>query len=146
MEIGPLTQRELPEAVDLLLECGLPVADLRSGALELLGVRDARGLAGVAGLERLGEVGLLRSLAVRSDRRGTGLGSALAAAVEELAAEGGIGELFLLTTTAAKFFARRGYAQRERDGVPVAVRDTREFADLCPASAVVMSRRLNSGR
>jgi amino-acid N-acetyltransferase len=50
--------------------------------------------------------------------------------------------LYLLTTTAAAFFARHGYETVERDTVPARIRGTTEFDDLCPDSAVCMRKRL----
>jgi len=51
-------------------------------------------------------------------------------------------ELYLLTTTAERFFATRGYAGIERERVPDTVRASAEFSALCPASAVVMRKAL----
>ncbi len=144
MNITPLGADELPEVTALLGANGLPITDL-SPAIRFLGVRDRAGLEGVVGVERHGEVGLLRSLAVRQDRRESGLGSALVLEVERLAATEGVGALYLLTTTAERFFSRRGYARVERDGVPAAIRATSEFASICPASAAVMHKALGPG-
>jgi hypothetical protein len=38
----------------------------------------------------------------------------------------------------------RGYAVIARDAAPPAIRAAREFADLCPASAVCMTKRLGA--
>ena len=141
MNIVRLGDDELPEATSLLAASGLPTADL-SPAIILLGVRDGVGLEGLAGLEPHGPVGLLRSLAVRHDRRRSGLGSALVLEVERLAAAHGIPDLYLLTTTAEAFFRHRGYAPVERPSVPAAIQSTAEFTSVCPSSAVVMRKAL----
>jgi amino-acid N-acetyltransferase len=105
--------------------------------------RDAAGaLAGVAGVEVYGDVGLLRSVAVRPDQRGTGLGRAIAAAAVEQARETGVVELFLLTTTAESFFPRLGFVLSERGDMPSALAASEELRGACPATAVVMRRRL----
>jgi len=142
VNIAPLGLDELPEAAALLEANGLPTGDL-SSAVRLLGVRDARGLEGVVGLEARGEAGLLRSLAVRSDQRETGLGSALVLEVERMAAAAGIAELYLLTTTAERFFSHRGYHRAEREDAPAPIRTTSEFASVCPSSAVFMRKVLS---
>jgi amino-acid N-acetyltransferase len=54
------------------------------------------------------------------------------------AAEVGLRELWLLTTTAADYFPRFGFARADRAAAPDAVRASREFAEACPASAVAM--------
>lgn len=50
--------------------------------------------------------------------------------------------LFLLTTTADQFFARHGYSQIAREEVPNSIRSTREFAEICPASSILMVKSL----
>jgi amino-acid N-acetyltransferase len=50
--------------------------------------------------------------------------------------------LFLLTTTAEGFFARLGYLHATRDVAPPAIRSTKEFAGICPASSAFMSKQL----
>jgi amino-acid N-acetyltransferase len=108
----------------------------------LLGLRDGKGLEGVVGLEPHGEAGLLRSLAVRHDRRRSGLGSALVQELERVAGARGIRRLYLLTTTAEAFFAHRGYIREPREQAPEVIRRTPEFASLCPASAAFMGKSL----
>lgn len=141
MNFAPLGADELPEIAALLGANGLPTADL-SVEMMLLGIRDGRGLEGVVGVEPHGEAGLLRSLAVRHDRRQSGLGSALVHEAERLAAARGIRTLYLLTTTAEAFFAHRGYAREPREQAPEAIRRTPEFTSLCPGSAAFMRKSL----
>jgi amino-acid N-acetyltransferase len=50
--------------------------------------------------------------------------------------------IYLLTTTAEEFFARRGYRRTERSSAPVAIRNTREFAGICPVSSAFMNKLL----
>lgn len=144
MNITPLGADEFPEVSALLAANGLPVADL-SPAIGFLGVRDMRGLEGIVGLERHDGDGLLRSLAVRPDRRGSGLGSALVLEVERVARVGGLRSLYLLTTTAEAFFAHRGYARITREAAAPGIRQSSEFASVCPTSAAVMRKVLPPG-
>jgi amino-acid N-acetyltransferase len=141
MSIVALGSAALDEARSLLEGNGLHTSDL-TPEVRLLGERDGEGLAGVVGLEARGHVGLLRSLAVRANRRGTGLGSELVTALEALAAGDGITELYLLTTTAEAFFARRGYRRLPREAAPAGIRETVEFSSLCPASSAFMAKQL----
>lgn len=131
-------------AVTALLEAAnLPTSDLTDDHLEhffFCGPRQAP--TGVVGLEIIGSDALLRSLAVSAECRATGAGSALVARAEEHARSRGIRAIFLLTTTAEKFFARRGYARIGRDQAPESIRSTREFADICPASSALMVKHL----
>jgi amino-acid N-acetyltransferase len=140
--IRALPDSERPAVLNLLQESGLPTADLDQAAPTFLGEGDEHGLAGVVGVEVYGTVGLLRSLAVRVHSRGTGLGTRLADAAEAWAAAQGIHTLYLLTTTAEGFFARRNYGVRPRERVDPAIQRTTEFTGACPASATVMCRDL----
>jgi amino-acid N-acetyltransferase len=142
VSIRELLPAEHPLVLALLEECRLPTSDLAQAVPRFLGEVDDNGLAGVVGVEPHGKVGLLRSLAVRTGRRGSGLGSRLADAAEHWAAAQGIGTLYLLTTTAESFFVRRGYAAEPREQVDPVIRATTEFTSACPASAVVMRRSL----
>jgi amino-acid N-acetyltransferase len=127
----------------LLAESGLPTADIAVGHMEhFFGCSGPSGLAAVVGLELYSNVGLLRSLAVAAPARGCGLGKRLVAHAERYAQERGVKELYLLTTTAEAFFSRLGYRQVARDAVPDAIKASREYAGICPASSAVMTRKL----
>jgi N-acetylglutamate synthase-like GNAT family acetyltransferase len=97
---------------------------------------------GFGGLEVHGEDALLRSLVSLPPVRGRGIGAAMVAALEFEARLHGCRSLWVITTTAADFFARLGYARCERAVVPPAIRATTEFAELCPASADVLMKTL----
>jgi N-acetylglutamate synthase-like GNAT family acetyltransferase len=130
---------DLPAVRTLLDRCRLPTADLQPAHLEQFFVaRAGDRLAGVVGIEGLGTLGLLRSLAVAPDLRGRQLGRRLWEYACAEARRRGIQQLYLLTTTAEGLFAKWGFARVARDAVPDAVRATAEYATLCPSSAVVM--------
>lgn len=137
---GPLP----PEARLLLVDSGLPVADLAQAPIEFLLAREAGQVIGVVGLEAYGEGALLRSMAVTPSRRSAGIGERLLWALEGRARERGIHQLVLLTETAERFFLRHGYRPSEREAVPAALRDSAEFRALCPASARCMVKTLNA--
>lgn len=134
---------EHPALRALLTDNALPVADLDSAAIDFLVAVEGDDVLGLVGLERYADVGLLRSLAVRTDRRGTGLGDALVRALEGAARTHGLTQLVLLTQTAAPFFAARGYTVIDRGAAPAAVQRSAEFASLCPASAICMAKPLS---
>ena len=127
----------------LLSESSLPISDITTQHLQhFFGCGSSLGLEGVIGLELFGEVALLRSLAVASSRRGTGVGSGLVAHAERHARDQGVQSLYLLTTTAEQFFLRRGYARIPRDKAPVAIKSTSEFSGICPVSSAFMVKYL----
>ena len=139
----PARPADFPAIVALLADAALPHDDLTPEHLEhFLVLRDGEGIAGVVGMEVADDAGLLRSLAVPEARRGGGLAIRLVDALEERARSTGIRTLYLLTTTAEGFFARRGYARADRAAVPDAIAATPEFRGICPASAACMARAL----
>jgi amino-acid N-acetyltransferase len=131
------------EQIAALQAAGLPIDDFEN-SVPRLWWQAAQGDAwiGIIALERHGNVGLLRSLLVRQDGRRYGIGRDLVAAVESAAASVGLDALYLLTTDAEGYFAKLDYATVERAEVPDAVRATAQFSCLCPASAIVMRKRL----
>jgi amino-acid N-acetyltransferase len=133
----------LTAAKALLASAGLPTEDLSDRHFDTffyMGPADSP--TGLVGLELLGEVALLRSLVVTSARRGMGSGSALVDHAERAARDAGVRVIYLLTTTAEGFFENRGYRRSDRNSAPPAIRATREFAGICPASSAFMSRTL----
>jgi amino-acid N-acetyltransferase len=127
----------------LLSESGLPMSDITARHLQhFFGCGSGLELEGLVGLELYGEAALLRSLAVASSRRGTGVGSSLVAHAERHARDQGAQSLYLLTTTAEAFFMRRGYARVPRDEAPIAIKGTNEFSSICPVSSAFMVKQL----
>ena len=121
----------------LLEACTLPLGGFPEDLEVIFVARSARGLLGVAGLEVHGSSGLLRSLAVAPEARGQGLARGLCTRVEDRAAQLGL-QLFLMTETAERFFRHRSYEVVDRGHAPEEIRSSREFSDLCPASALLM--------
>jgi amino-acid N-acetyltransferase len=62
---------------------------------------------------------------------------------EEVACSRPVSALYLLTTTAADFFARHGYHVTNRADAPEFLQATTEFSRLCPESAVCMVKFLS---
>jgi len=136
-----LTLRSIaPEAAaPLLAACELPIDDLGDPALDLVGAFAGDELLGVIGLQRCaGDVGLLRSLAVHPAARARGIAGVLCAEVIARARRAELRSLYLLTTSAADYFPRHGFARIDRAAAPAAIQATAQFTSLCPASAVVM--------
>jgi len=135
-------EETLPYVEALLGENDLPNRDVRDGPGTFYVAYDGDDAVGVGGIETYGSDGLLRSVVVDRTVRGEGLGTALCDRLERRAAVAGVETLYLLTTTAAGFFAGRGYDDIDREEAPEAIRSTTEFDDLCPASATCMRKRL----
>lgn len=143
MNLRPQRPDEHEAIRSLLVGAALPVEDLDGANVQFIVASENDAPVGAIGLESFGGTGLLRSLVVRADRRGSGAGSRLVDALESLARERGFDQLVLLTQTAAPFFAERGYRVIEREDAPESVRASAEFRSLCPASAICMIKPLD---
>lgn len=126
----------------LLAAADLPVDGVAAAIDGFVVAEVAGAVVAAAGLERYGDAALLRSVVVAPFARGQGLARRLVDEVLERAAADGVGEVFLLTTTAEAYFAALGFCVVDRSAVPEAVRASDEFASICPASAPAMRRRL----
>lgn len=133
---------EVAAVQDLLRGCELPWEDIREHFDHFLVARQGERIVGVVGLERAGLSGVIRSLAVEEELRGTGIGRELYRRIVEHARHLGVTELGLLTTTAERFFAREGFRQCARDQAPEYLRRTKEFQHYCPSSAVCMTKQI----
>jgi len=143
LPVRPAGHSDIAAIRVLLSAAALPTADLDTApALRFWVAVDGQLIAGAIGLECYGTAGLLRSLAVAPSHRNRGLGAALVETLEREARADGATLLVLLTETAEPFFGRLGYRATERAQVPVEIKRSAEFASLCPASAVCMSKPL----
>lgn len=133
---------DLKGVLRLLEQQALPLDGADRLAEALVVARQAGEVVGAAGLELYADGALLRSVVVDASVQGQGLGRRLIEAALALADRRGLSTVFLLTTTAAGLFPRFGFERIERDDVPESVRASVEFQSACPASAVVMRRRM----
>ena len=146
LEIRPARNTDLP-AIEALLEASrLPVSGVRETLPQFLTAWQDGRLAGVVGLEVHDGYGLLRSAAVDLGARGTGVGRALVERVLAEASSYRVREVYLLTTTAERWFSRFGFRHADRGDVPEPIRSTAEYKELCPASAAVMMREIERRR
>jgi amino-acid N-acetyltransferase len=141
--IEPANHADTAAILTLLQRSDLPTAGLADHVANAVVARAHDAVIGCAALEMYGDDALLRSVAVESSQRGTGLGHRLTEAAIARAAESGVQTLYLLTTTAERFFPRFGFTVIDRSQVPPGVSRSIEFTSACPASAIVMRRRLN---
>ena len=143
----PYDAHELPVSeraslAALLTSAALPTDDIDMTAARFWRFRDTHGDVGFAGLEVCGGDALLRSIVVAPERRRQGHGRAILAWMLDQAARLGVRRVFLLTTTAADFFAAAAFIRVSRDAAPASIRATSEFAKLCPETAVCMMKLL----
>lgn len=144
------TQFEAARAEDaaavfaLLEEAHLPSAGLRDHFATTVVARRGGQILGTVALEVYPEGALLRSVAVAPEVRGQGLGRQLTDEAIRAARSLGVPALYLLTTTAERYFPKFGFEVIDRREVPDSVKASVEFTSACPASATVMRMSLQA--
>lgn len=138
--LRPATPADLPSVLAVLADAELPPDGIAAPLAGFVVAEQGGRIVGLAGLETYGTAGLLRSVAVRPDGRNGGTGRRLVERVLQDARAAGLRDVYLLTTSAADYFPRFGFAVIPRSAVPAAVQRSVEFRETCPASAVVMHR------
>jgi amino-acid N-acetyltransferase len=120
----------------------LPPDGLASHLATTLVARQNHEVVGSAALEVYPDGALLRSVAVAPEAQGHGLGRRLTDAAIRLAQDRQLPALYLLTTTAERYFPAFGFEPITRADVPATVQASVEFTAACPSSATVMRRWL----
>jgi amino-acid N-acetyltransferase len=142
----PRIDRARPEDLDKVLrlveERKLPVAGLRDHLATTLVARADGQIVGSAALEIYRDGALLRSVAVAPAAQGRHLGHQLVEAAIRLAEDRRVPAVYLLTTTAERYFPKFDFERIARADVPPDVQTSVEFTSACPSTATVMRRRL----
>jgi N-acetylglutamate synthase-like GNAT family acetyltransferase len=139
----PLASWERGGVIAVLKRAGLPADDVEQPGPLFWRFETADTVpVGFGGLEIHRPHALLRSIVTLPPLRGRHYGHAIVDELEAEARIAGCHTAWLLTTSTADFFAELGYVRREREDVPEAIRSTRQYAVLCPASATVMMKPL----
>jgi amino-acid N-acetyltransferase len=99
-------------------------------------------IVGAIGLEVYGRYGLLRSLVVSVEYRNKGIANDLVGQIVKLSTGLNLKEVYLLTTTADKYFEKLHFERIQRNDVPEEVKQNKEFSSICPVSAIVMQKVL----
>jgi amino-acid N-acetyltransferase len=123
----------------LLESCDLPHTGIEDQFEDAFVVAERDGqIIGVAGLERYGEHGLLRSVAVSEPHRGQALARSLVDRCLTEAWRLGLSDVYLLTLDAQTYFEALGFKVISRAEVAHGVTKSREFSSICPETATVM--------
>ena len=141
--IQQATEKDLDVIKKLLDDNNLPTTDIHQDNIQFfIGFIDDK-IMSVIGLEKYNNVGLLRSLAVNDLFKNQQVGTRLIRHIFDLCASEHIDKIYLLTTTAEKYFVKFGFTKIERIEAHDILKQTREFKDICPVSAVLMCKKLN---
>jgi protein-tyrosine-phosphatase/N-acetylglutamate synthase-like GNAT family acetyltransferase len=141
--IAPPTAADVDPVTELVRACDLPTAIVRDGFPDAYVVARRDGaIVGVAAVDTFGEAALLRTVAVAPSERRHGTALALVADRLTAARVAGATYAYLLTTSAASYFQRFGFAEVARSSAPTSLQASPEFAGLCPASATCLRATL----
>jgi amino-acid N-acetyltransferase len=146
VSIRPARAEDYGAVEALLTASGLPMAGVPTSLDGFLVAEAAGTLVGVVGMEYCRDYGLLRSTAVAPEWRGHRVARRLVEQIIAQAESRGINALYLLTTTAERYFPSFGFRVTSREAVPGDVAATEEFQGACPASATVMVLPLDPAR
>jgi amino-acid N-acetyltransferase len=139
-KVRPGSPREYGAVKRLLVANKLPVDGVPESLQNFLVAFDGQKVIGTIGLEVFEDSALLRSAVVDQSARGGGLGAQLVEAALAKARVLRLKDVYLLTTTAEKYFPRFGFAEVPRDSAPPEIQQSVEFTTACPATAVLMKR------
>ena len=131
---------DVPAILALLEQNRLPLDGLTDHVATALIARVDGRVVGSAALETYADGVLLRSVAVAPHLQHQGLGRQLTDAALRLASEMHAPAVYLLTTTAERYFPKFGFERVSRADVPPSIQRSIEFTSACPSSAIVMRR------
>jgi amino-acid N-acetyltransferase len=129
--------KDINQVRSLLQENNLPVSDLNEQIIFFV-EKNADKIVAVGGMESSGKDAIIRSIAVSDDNKGKGLGGKITRKLLKYAQETGKKDIYLLTTTAEDYFPKYGFKKIDRRIVPADVKNSSQYKDVCPDSAVVM--------
>lgn len=133
---------DFQKVTELLQSENLPVEDIPKDLAHFFVIDYGSKIVAAGGLEVYENTGLLRSIIVDKDFRNRSLAAILLNRLLLYATEQEITALYLITTTAEKYFEKTGFTTTSRDKVPSSVASSREFSTLCPSTATVMKKVL----
>jgi amino-acid N-acetyltransferase len=133
---------DLSSILELLQAAHLPTEGIADYIATSLVAESEGAVIGAIALEPYGDTGLLRSAVVAPAHQNAGLGSSLYAALIARASSLGMKRIVLLTTTAERYFQRKGFHVIDRATLTGPITQSAEFRGACPASAVCMERTL----
>jgi N-acetylglutamate synthase-like GNAT family acetyltransferase len=125
-----------------IAEAKLAIPDLAGAGKQYFCLSEGGERRGYGGIEACGSHALLRSIVISGRARGHGYGRTLVHGLLAEAAKLGLKDAWLLTDTAVPFFAALGFMPCARETAPPEIAATRQFAELCPASAKLMRREI----
>jgi amino-acid N-acetyltransferase len=135
----------LDDVLEILSQVNLPHDGVEERFSGFLIARSGGGkILGCIGMERHGDLGLLRSVAVLPEYQGQWVGNKLVRELLKRAASEGVTEVVLLTTTARDYFQNKfGFKEARRSSYEKRLANSPEWNLPRCSSAVFMTLKLN---
>ncbi len=144
MKYRKAEESDIQSIRELICSCGLPSSDV-DGKSQKIFVAESKGkIVAVGGIEKLGGIALIRSIAVAPEYRKNGIASNIYQLLEEYARSSKVEELYLITESAKEYFQKLGFTEQDRKTTPCLIKQTSQFSELCPSSATVMFKALST--
>jgi len=140
IEIKSVENSDYESIIDLLKDSSLPFTDIPVNLPHFFKAELDGIIVGTIGLELYNEYALLRSLTVKEETKNNGLGKLLINKVFTYTSENNIKEIYLLTTTADKYFEKIGFELINREQVPIKIKESQQFIETCPSTAFVLKK------
>jgi arsenate reductase len=138
VKIRNASEADYSAVAELLQSASLPTEGVVEHLQHFLVAENKVGIVGTIGLELYGDTALLRSAVIHPSWQNKGLGTLLYNRLTEYAKSYRVRRLILLTDTAEKYFARKGFRKIDAKSVSGPITTSVEFTGACPSSAVCM--------
>ena len=122
--IKKLSNSDKEEIIELLSQHNLPISDINLEIQHFLGYFESDRLIGIGAVEVHGSYALLRSMAIKPDKLGKGIGTKLLAELIDLSLKMHVSTIYLLTETAESFFSKHDFEVLQRELVPIEIQKT----------------------
>lgn len=123
-------RKDIPTIERLLAAEWLPRMQIAEFLPTFWVLDDGEGVVGAAGLESYGESGVLRSVVIAPELRGTGQGDLLVQTALAEAGRQGLRRVYLFTMSAMPFFARYGFRPCAMEDFEPPVRESWQYQGL----------------
>ena len=131
MSVEKPLQFDLKDVLELLDLVNLTTEGVSDNLDHFFVVKENGTIVGCAGVEVYEKIGLLRSLAIHPDHQKSGLGTELTEKLLTYAEDMGIQELYLLTSTARKFFEKFEFKLLAKDDLKPIIKRSPNFSHSC---------------
>jgi amino-acid N-acetyltransferase len=142
LSIRAAREIDLDDVLSLLIDADLNIEGVHESLGSFVVAADGEEIVACVGAEAFQFVALIRSLAVRPEYRGRGLGRRLVRQVIDRFASRGLREFYVVTENAEEWFRKRGFKPCDRDEVHPQIAGSSELANASETAVVMRLQML----